>query len=100
VLRLLPICEAKTTGNALVTERLWSLRPDEPSNPLTDCHLQPVYALAKELLEMETTGDCARAEAWFRKYDRMPPELKTAFAATLDIPVDINPVFSLPDKVR
>ena len=38
-------------------------------------------ALAKELLEMEATGDRGRAEAWFAKYDRMPQELKTALAA-------------------
>jgi hypothetical protein len=56
-------------------------------------------ALAKELLEMEATGDRVRAEAWFKKYDRMPQELKTALAATAGIPVDINPVFSFPDHV-
>ena len=32
--------------------------------------------------------------------DRMPVELKNALAATTDIPVDINPVFSFPDKVE
>ena len=57
-------------------------------------------ALAKELLTMEATGDRARAEAWFAKYDRMPAELKTALAATSNIPVDINPIFSFPDKVQ
>ena len=31
--------------------------------------------LAKELLEQEATGDRARTEAWFAKYDRMPPAL-------------------------
>ena len=56
--------------------------------------------LARELLDMEATGDRARAEAWFAKYDRMPPELKNALAATTDIPVDINPVFSFPDRVE
>jgi hypothetical protein len=57
-------------------------------------------ALAKELLEMEAAGDRSRAEAWFTKYDRMPRELKTALAATSDIPVDVNPVFSFKDDVR
>lgn len=57
-------------------------------------------ALAKQLLELEATGDRARAEAWFTKYDVMTPELKTALAATSEIPVDINPVFSFPDKVE
>ena len=31
-----------------------------------------IERLAKELLEQEATGDRARAEAWFKKYDRMP----------------------------
>jgi len=57
-------------------------------------------SLAKELLEMEATGDRARAEAWFTKYDRTPPELKAALAATSGIPVDINPVFSFTDNVQ
>jgi hypothetical protein len=56
--------------------------------------------LAKELLEMEATGDRARVEAWFTKYDRMPTELKTALDGTASIPVDINPVFAFPDKVE
>jgi hypothetical protein len=56
--------------------------------------------LAKELLEMEATGDRARVEAWFTKYDRMPTELKTALAGTTNIPVDINPVFSFKDDVE
>lgn len=57
-------------------------------------------SLAKELLEMEATGDRARAEAWFKKYNVMPETLKTALAATGEIPVDINPIFSFPDNVR
>jgi hypothetical protein len=56
--------------------------------------------LAKELLEIEAKGDRARAEAWFAKYGGMPAELKTSLAATSDIPVDIRPVFSFPDKVQ
>jgi hypothetical protein len=54
--------------------------------------------LSKELLETEATGDRARAEAWFAKYDKMPAELKSALGATADIPVDIRPIFSFPDK--
>jgi hypothetical protein len=57
-------------------------------------------ALAKELLTMEATGDRARTESWFTKYDVMPAELKAALAKTADIPVDINPVFSFPDNVQ
>jgi hypothetical protein len=56
--------------------------------------------LAKELLEIEAAGDRARAEAWFTKYDRMPPELKAALAATSSIPVDVNPVFAFADSVQ
>lgn len=56
--------------------------------------------LARELLEMEASGDRARAEAWFTKYDRMPAELKASLAATSGIPVDINPVFAFPDRVQ
>jgi hypothetical protein len=56
--------------------------------------------LSRELLETEATGDRARAEAWFARYDKMPAELRTALAATADIPVDIRPTFSFPDKVE
>ncbi len=34
--------------------------------------------LAKELLEIEATGDRQRAENWFKKYDVMSPELMAA----------------------
>ena len=53
-----------------------------------------IARLAKELLEIEATGDRARAEAWFNRYDKMPPELASALAAAKDVPVDIEPVFS------
>ena len=55
--------------------------------------------LAKELLEQEATGDRARADAWFNKYDTMPPDLKTALAAAGDVPVDVDPIFSFPETV-
>src|SRR5215469_6981584 len=55
-----------------------------------------VARLAKELLEIEATGDRARAEAWFNRYDKMPPELAKALKSAQDVPVDIEPVFSLP----
>ena len=54
--------------------------------------------LSKELLETEATGDRARAEAWFAKYDKMPAELKSALGAAAEIPVDLRPTFSFPDK--
>ena len=56
--------------------------------------------LAKELLEIEATGDRSRAENWFKKYDTIPAELKTALQAAADIPVDITPIFSFPHRVR
>ena len=56
--------------------------------------------LAKELLEIEATGDRQRAENCFKKYDQMPEELKAALKATSDIPVDIDPVFSFSERVK
>ena len=52
--------------------------------------------LAKELLEIEATGDRARAEAWFNRYDKMPPDLASALASAKDVPVDIEPMFAFP----
>ncbi|HKT12751.1 MAG TPA: Zn-dependent hydrolase [Terriglobia bacterium] len=56
--------------------------------------------LAKELLEIEATGDRSRAEAWFNRYDKMPPTLQSALAKCTDVPVDIDPVFSFPENVQ
>src|ERR1700691_3497477 len=56
--------------------------------------------LAKELLEIEATGDRSRAENWFKKYDTMPEELKASLRAASDVPVDIDPVFSFAQRVR
>jgi hypothetical protein len=57
-------------------------------------------ALTKELLEIEATGDRARAEAWFAKYDKMPAELRAALEAAKDVPVDIDPYPSFREGVR
>ncbi len=59
-----------------------------------------IASLAKELLEQEATGDRARAEAWFKKYAVMPPELTAALAKGSDIPVDVDPQFSFNPAVR
>jgi hypothetical protein len=56
--------------------------------------------LAKELLEIEATGDRERAENWFKKYDVMPSELQVALKAASKVPVDVDPVFSFPEKIR
>jgi hypothetical protein len=57
-------------------------------------------ALAKELLEQEATGNRSRTEAWFAKYDRMPPALTNALASAKGVPIDIDPIFSFAEPVR
>ena len=56
--------------------------------------------LAKELLEIEATGDRARAENWFKKYDVMPAELQASLKAAASLPVDIDPVYAFKQAVR
>ena len=56
--------------------------------------------LAHQLLLFEYQGDRAGTEAWLAKYDKIPPALAKALAATKQIPVDIDPVFSFPDEVK
>ena len=56
--------------------------------------------LTKELLEIEATGDRSRAENWFKKYDTMPEELKASLKAVANVPVDIDPVYAFPERVR
>jgi hypothetical protein len=59
-----------------------------------------VAAVAKELLEIEATGDRARAEAWFAKYGTMPPELHAALDRASDVPVDIDPFVPFHEGVE
>ena len=59
-----------------------------------------VADLAKELLEIEATGDRQRCENWFKKYGQMPDELKTALKAASDVPVDVDPAFEFAEKVK
>jgi hypothetical protein len=56
--------------------------------------------LAKELLDIEATGDRMRAENWFRKYDTVSAELKTSLKTASKVPVDVDPVFSFAEKVK
>jgi Peptidase family M49 len=56
--------------------------------------------LAKELLEIEATGDRQRAESWFKQFDVMPAELTAALKSATAVPVDIDPVFSFQERVR
>ena len=59
-----------------------------------------LVTLAQELLEIEATGDRARAEAWFGRYEKMPSELKSALEAASNVPVDIDPIFSFPEPIQ
>jgi hypothetical protein len=59
-----------------------------------------IASLAKELLEMEASGDRARAEAWFKKYDVVPPDLQQSLKKASTVPVDVDPLFSFPRKPR
>jgi hypothetical protein len=59
-----------------------------------------IESLAKELLEIEATGDRERAERWFERYDKMPAALQSALEKTHQVPVDIDPIFSFADHVR
>jgi len=54
--------------------------------------------IAKELLEIEATGDRARAENWFKKYGTMPAELRASLKLAASVPVDIDPVFSFKNS--
>jgi hypothetical protein len=56
--------------------------------------------LAKELLEIEATGDRNRAEQWFKKYDSMPAELKSALTSVKDVPVDVDPVSAFGEQIQ
>jgi hypothetical protein len=59
---------------------------------------EAIAALAKELLEIEATGDRARAEALLAKYDTMPAHLTTALKKVSHVPVDLDPKFSFADR--
>jgi hypothetical protein len=59
-----------------------------------------IERLARELLEQEARGDRARAEAWFAKYDKMPEALTSALDAAKDVPIDVDPTFSLPEVIE
>ena len=56
--------------------------------------------LTKELLTMEATGDRARAESWFKRYDQMPAPLAAALKAAKEVPVDVDPIFGFPEVVN
>jgi len=59
-----------------------------------------IAALARELLEIEATGDRNRAEQWFKKYDSMPAGLKSALANAKEVPVDVDPISAFNEQVQ
>jgi hypothetical protein len=59
-----------------------------------------IASLAKELLEIEATGDSQRARALFERYGTMGSELRSALQQVKDVPVDVDPQFSFPQPVR
>ena len=61
---------------------------------------EALAALAKELLEIEASGDRQRAEKWFTRYEKMPSELQSALQAVSHVPVDVDPVFSFPEPIQ
>src|SRR5947209_10440582 len=58
-----------------------------------------IAAVAKELLEIEATGDRMRAESWFARYDKMPADLRAALAAASVVPVDFDPLVPFREGV-
>ena len=61
---------------------------------------EAIAAVTKELLEIEATGDRARAESWFARYDKMPPELRSLLDAARDVPIDVDPVIAFPEGLE
>lgn len=61
---------------------------------------EAIASLAKILLDIEATGDRARAEAWFKKYDVMPADLVATLKTASQVPVDLDPVFSFHETLK
>jgi hypothetical protein len=61
---------------------------------------EAIASLTKELLEIEATGDRARAEAWFNRYDKMPADLSAALSRSSDVPVDFDPLVPFHEGVE
>ncbi len=59
-----------------------------------------IQILARELLEMEATGDRVRVQSWFTRYGSVPAQLKNALDQVKDIPVDIDPISAFPENVQ
>jgi hypothetical protein len=59
---------------------------------------EAVRSLAGELLEIEATGDYARARKLLDRYGKATLEIRTAIAQLTDIPVDLAPVYAAPGE--
>ena len=55
---------------------------------------EAIRSLASELLEIEATGDLARAQKLLDRYGKSTPEIRSTIARLTDIPVDIEPVYA------
>jgi hypothetical protein len=107
IFRTLRFGTGEAHGRAEITECNYLLEhqalwPDADGRYAVDGARIPdaMAALSKELLEIEATGDRARAEAWFARYGKMPPAMAHALESVRDVPVDIDPIFSFADTVR
>ncbi len=56
--------------------------------------------LSRELLEIEATGDRARAEKWFARYGVLRDDMARTLNSAAEVPLDIDPVFSFPNTVK
>jgi hypothetical protein len=79
-----------------------AVRPVESGKYWIDYAKMPdtLAALAKILLQIEATGDRAKAEQWFQKYDVISPEVQASLNKAASVPVDIEPEFSFPMNVK
>ncbi len=60
---------------------------------------EAIARLSRELLQIEASGDRARVEAWFKKYDAMPPDLAATLKTLTDVPVDIDPLVPFQEGI-
>ncbi|HZP16324.1 MAG TPA: Zn-dependent hydrolase [Terriglobales bacterium] len=86
--------------NYLVEHGAIRRQPDGKYSIVYPALTAAIAGLAKELLEMEASGDRFGTEAWFKKYDLVPPELREALKRAGAVPVDIDPLFSFPRKLH
>jgi hypothetical protein len=99
------VAEAHSRGEMMefnyLSER-GAIKRESSGRYVIDYALMPTALadLAKELLEIEATGDRQRADNWFKKYGAMPPDLQADLKSASSLPVDIDPVFSFKESVK